>query len=179
MCRRRIARRVCRRIARDPGFRRAAIRPIAPSRARAPQFPQIEVGRMVCANFRAAMLMVVSMVLFAFEDMCIKLLTATLPYAQVLGMIGLLGWFSFWIMLRRQGGRLWTRALLDPLVLLRNLAEAVGSIGIVVALALTELSSTSAIMQALPWPSCWARRCFWASRWAGGAGRRSSRAFWV
>jgi drug/metabolite transporter (DMT)-like permease len=33
---------------------------------------------------------------------------------------------------------------------LRNLAEAVGSIGIVVALALTELSSTSAIMQALP-----------------------------
>ena len=65
-------------------------------------------------------------------------------------MIGLLGWFSFWIMLRRQGGRLWTRALLDPLVLLRNLAEAVGSIGIVVALALTELSSTSAIMQALP-----------------------------
>ena len=28
-----------------------------------------------------------------------------LPYAQVLGMIGLLGWFSFWIMLRRQGGR--------------------------------------------------------------------------
>lgn len=105
---------------------------------------------MVSENFRAAMLMVVSMVLFAFEDMCIKLLTATLPYAQVLGMIGLLGWFSFWIMLRRQGGRLWTRALLDPLVLLRNLAEAVGSIGIVVALALTELSSTSAIMQALP-----------------------------
>lgn len=105
---------------------------------------------MVSENFRAAMLMVVSMVLFAFEDMCIKLLTATLPYTQVLGMIGLLGWFSFWIMLRRQGGRLWTRALLDPLVLLRNLAEAVGSIGIVVALALTELSSTSAIMQALP-----------------------------
>lgn len=105
---------------------------------------------MVSENFRAAMLMVVSMVLFAFEDMCIKLLTTTLPYAQVLGMIGLLGWFSFWIMLRRQGGRLWTRALLDPLVLLRNLAEAVGSIGIVVALALTELSSTSAIMQALP-----------------------------
>ena len=105
---------------------------------------------MVSENFRAAMLMVVSMVLFAFEDMCIKLLTTTLPYAQVLGMIGLLGWLSFWIMLRRQGGRLWTRALLDPLVLLRNLAEAVGSIGIVVALALTELSSTSAIMQALP-----------------------------
>lgn len=105
---------------------------------------------MVSENFRAAMLMVVSMVLFAFEDMCIKLLTTTLPYAQVLGMIGLLGWFSFWILLRRQGGRLWTRALLDPLVLLRNLAEAVGSIGIVVALALTELSSTAAIMQALP-----------------------------
>ena len=38
---------------------------------------------MVSENFRAAMLMVVSMVLFAFEDMCIKLLTATLPLSLI------------------------------------------------------------------------------------------------
>ena len=101
-------------------------------------------------NLRAAMLMVMSMVLFAFEDMFIKLLAAELPYAQVLGLIGLLGWLAFWGLLRLQGGRLWTRDLLRPMVMLRNLAEAVGSIGIVVALALTELSSTAAIMQALP-----------------------------
>ncbi|MBD9525695.1 MULTISPECIES: DMT family transporter [Paracoccus] len=101
-------------------------------------------------NFRAAMLMLVSMVLFAVEDMFIKLLSQELPFAEVLGMIGLLGWLCFWGMLKLQGGHMWTRDLARPLVVLRNLAEAVGSIGIVVALALTELSSTSAIMQALP-----------------------------
>ncbi|MFT4013332.1 MAG: DMT family transporter [Paracoccus sp. (in: a-proteobacteria)] len=101
-------------------------------------------------NFRAALLMVCSMVLFAFEDMFIKLLSADLPFSQVLGLIGLIGWLAFWIMLRAQGGRLFTRDLLRPPVILRNISEAIGSIGIVVALALSDLSSTAAIMQALP-----------------------------
>lgn len=101
-------------------------------------------------NFRAATLMVVSMVLFALEDMFIKILAAGLPYAEVLGLIGLLGWLCFWAMLRLRGGRFWTRDLLRPVVVLRNMAEAVGAIGIILALALTEMSSTAAIMQALP-----------------------------
>lgn len=105
---------------------------------------------MVTENFRGAILMVVSMVLFAFEDMFIKLLSAELPFAQVLGLIGLLGFLAFAAMLKLKGGRLFTRDLMRPIVLFRGLMEAVGSIGIVVALALTELSSTSAIMQALP-----------------------------
>jgi len=105
---------------------------------------------MVTENFRGAILMVISMVLFAFEDMFIKLLSAELPYAQVLALIGLLGLCVFGTMLKLKGGRLFTRDLVRPVVLFRGLMEAVGSIGIVVALALTELSSTSAIMQALP-----------------------------
>lgn len=105
---------------------------------------------MVTENFRGAILMVVSMVLFAFEDMFIKLLSAELPFAQVLGLIGLLGFLAFAAMLKLKGGRLFTHDLMRPIVLFRGLMEAVGSIGIVVALALTELSSTSAIMQALP-----------------------------
>lgn len=105
---------------------------------------------MVTDNFRGATLMVVSMVLFAFEDMFIKLLAAELPYAEVLGLIGLLGFLVFASILKLRGGRFWTRDLLRPIVLFRCLSEAVGSIGIVVALAMTELSSTSAIMQALP-----------------------------
>lgn len=101
-------------------------------------------------NFRAALLMVASMVLFAFEDMFIKLLSTELPFAEVLGLIGLFGWLAFWIALKLKGGHLWTADLLRPGVMVRNLAEAIGSIGIVVALALSELSSTAAIMQALP-----------------------------
>lgn len=113
-------------------------------------FPKRKVWVMVTENFRGALLMIVSMVLFAFEDMFIKLLAAELPYAEVLGMVGLLGALAFGIMLKLKGGRLLTLDLANPLVLFRSLAEAIGSIGIVVALALSDLSSTSAIMQALP-----------------------------
>ncbi|PZO67017.1 MAG: EamA family transporter [Paracoccus denitrificans] len=101
-------------------------------------------------NFRASVLMVVSMVLFAFEDMFIKLMSEGLPYTQVLFIIGLLGLPMFWIALVARGGRLFTRDLLHPMVLLRNAGEVVGSLGIVAALALSPLASTSALMQALP-----------------------------
>lgn len=101
-------------------------------------------------NFRASVLMVISMVLFAFEDMFIKLMSEGLPYTQVLFIIGLMGLPMFWIALVARGGRLLTRDLCHPMVLLRNAGEVVGSLGIVAALALSPLASTSALMQALP-----------------------------
>ena len=64
---------------------------------------------MVTENFRGAMLMVASMVLFAFEDMFIKLLAAELPFSEVLTLIGLLGALCFAAGLKLQGGRLLTR----------------------------------------------------------------------
>ncbi len=105
---------------------------------------------MVTENFRGAILMVLSMVLFAFEDVFVKLLSNELPYSEVLALVGLLGAICFVLWLRLRGGRLWTRDLVRPIVLLRSLGEAVGSVGFFVALALTDLSSTSAIQQALP-----------------------------
>ena len=105
---------------------------------------------MVTENFRGAMLMVVSMVLFAFEDMFIKLLALELPFAEVLTVIGLLGFLGFAVALKLQGGRLLTRDQLLPLVIFRNLAEGVGAVGVVMALALSDLSSTAAILQAMP-----------------------------
>lgn len=105
---------------------------------------------MVSENFRGAILMVISMVLFAGEDMFIKLLTQQLPYSQVLTIFAVLGFVVFAIMLRARGGRLWTRDLMLPMVMLRNLGEMIGAIGIVAALALTDLATTAVIMQALP-----------------------------
>ena len=105
---------------------------------------------MVTENFRGAILMVVSMVLFAFEDMFIKLLALELPFAEVLTVIGLLGFLGFAVALKLQGGRLLTRDQLLPLVIFRNLAEGVGAVGVVMALALSDLSSTAAILQAMP-----------------------------
>ena len=102
------------------------------------------------ANLRAAGFMIGAMAMFAVEDAAIKTLTARLPVGQVLATLGLLGMAIFWAMLARSGGRLWTRQLLLRPVLLRNLGEAVGSVGFTSALALTDLSSASAILQALP-----------------------------
>ncbi|WP_374638012.1 DMT family transporter [Paracoccus sp. (in: a-proteobacteria)] len=105
---------------------------------------------MVTENFRGAILMVASMVLFAFEDMFIKLLTAELHFAEVLTLVGLLGTLGFVVALKLQGGRLLTRDQLLGVVIFRNLAEGIGALGVVAALALSDLSSTAAILQAMP-----------------------------
>lgn len=101
-------------------------------------------------NLRAAAILTLSMLVFAMEDALIKALTRTLPASQVLGLLGIAGLVVFGGLLRARGGRFWTRDLLAPAVLLRNGAEAVAAVAIVLALALTELSTTAAILQAVP-----------------------------
>lgn len=101
-------------------------------------------------NGRAALLMVLGMALFAVEDLFLKILSGHLPVPQMLAMFGFLGWMVFCIVLRRRGRRFWTRDLLAPTVIWRTLGELVGGFGFVLALAMTDLSSTSAILQTLP-----------------------------
>lgn len=101
-------------------------------------------------NSRASVLMVLAMAGFAIEDMFIKFLSHRLPVGQILLLAGVLGASIFYVMLRRGGGRFWTRDLTHPMVLMRTAAELVGTVGFVSAVALTELSSASAILQALP-----------------------------
>lgn len=101
-------------------------------------------------NTRASTLMVLAMAGFAIEDMFVKFLSARLPVGEILTLTGLLGAAVFYVLLRRGGGRFWTRDLLHPVVLIRTLGELIGTLGFVSAIALTELSSASAILQALP-----------------------------
>lgn len=101
-------------------------------------------------NLRAAAFLMLSMLLFAVEDALIKILTRDLPFAEVLGMIALAGVLVFGGLMRVRGERFWTPALLAPAVILRNITEAIASIAIVLSLGLTELSTTMAIMQAVP-----------------------------
>ena len=101
-------------------------------------------------NLRAAAILTLAMLVFAVEDAFIKVLASELPFAEVLGMIGLAGAVVFGGLLRLKGERFWTRDLLATAVVLRNSAEAIASVAIVLALGLTELSTTSAIMQAVP-----------------------------
>lgn len=101
-------------------------------------------------NLRAALLMIGAMALFAFEDAAIKALTVGVPVGQVIVMIGALGCVTFWALLARDGGRLFTRDMRHPVFLLRAGGEMVGTLGFVSALALTPLASASAILQTLP-----------------------------
>lgn len=99
---------------------------------------------------KAAALMVLAMGLFACEDVIIKLLTRSLPTGVIMAVLGLCGGLIFWIGMALRGKRLFSRDLLHPMVILRNLGEAGCALCFASALALGDLSTASAILQALP-----------------------------
>ena len=101
-------------------------------------------------NLRGIVLMVAAMAGFALEDMFIKHVSATLPVGQILLVLGTGGAVIFSILALRQSRRLFSRDLFARPVLLRNAGELVGTLGFVTAIALTPLSSASAILQATP-----------------------------
>ncbi|TDE33446.1 DMT family transporter [Antarcticimicrobium sediminis] len=101
-------------------------------------------------NLRGAVLMTLAMLGFAGEDMFIKLMAGVLPTWQIIAVLGIGGAsvFGALTLMRRQ--RLFTRAYLSGAILLRNLGELIGTVGFVTAIALTPLSSASAVLQATP-----------------------------
>lgn len=101
-------------------------------------------------NLRGAAFMVVAMLGFAIEDMLIKLMAAALPVGQIIGMLGLGSAALVSVILIVQRQPLFTRAMLTPAIALRALGELIGTMGFVTAIALTPLSSASAILQATP-----------------------------
>ncbi|WP_299653250.1 DMT family transporter [uncultured Tateyamaria sp.] len=101
-------------------------------------------------NLRGAAIMVLAMLGFAVEDAVIKFLAGAIPIGQIVGFLGIGGTLVFAGLARVQGQPLWDRAFLSPAILIRNLAEVVGMIGFVTALALIPLSTASAILQAAP-----------------------------
>lgn len=102
------------------------------------------------ANLRGAGLMVFAMAGFAMEDAILKLMTATLPMGQMIIMLGLSGAAVFAVLTRSRGEPVAPRAVFGRAVLLRNLGEAIGTLGLLTALALVPLSLASAILMALP-----------------------------
>lgn len=105
---------------------------------------------MMTENLRGAAILALAMLFFAIEDASIKFLTGSLPVSQVLGMLAVAGVIYFGTRLWFRGLPLWSRDLLHPAVMIRNGAEAIATLSIVMALSQTELSATSAIMQSVP-----------------------------
>ena len=101
-------------------------------------------------NLRGIVLMVASMAGFAVEDMFIKWASASIPTGQILMMLSVFGTPVFMALARRQGASFWDKSALHPAVIWRNGGEMLGTAGFVTALALTPLTSATAIFQATP-----------------------------
>lgn len=99
---------------------------------------------------RAIMFMVLSMALFALEDMFIKLLSGRVPLGQILIVLGMGGMLIFGGLALARGDKLVSRDILAASVLTRMFGEAVGTIGFATAIALTPITTASAIIQAMP-----------------------------
>ncbi|MEY8840872.1 EamA family transporter, partial [Cribrihabitans sp. XS_ASV171] len=101
-------------------------------------------------NLRGALLMVLAMLGFAFEDMFIKLTSDVMATWQIISVLGVGGSAVFAVLTLAMGQRLFTPAVLSWPVMLRNLGELIGTLGFVTAIALTPISQASAILQATP-----------------------------
>lgn len=101
-------------------------------------------------NLRGIVLMTASMAGFAIEDMFIKWAAADVPTGQILLLLSVFGTPFFAVLARRQGASLWSKGALHPAVMWRNGGEMLGTAGFVTALALTPLTSATAIFQATP-----------------------------
>ncbi|MFQ6547939.1 DMT family transporter [Aestuariibius sp. 2305UL40-4] len=101
-------------------------------------------------NLRGAALMTAAMACFALEDMFIKLMASAMPVGQILILLGTGGALIFAALTRATGARVFDGALRHPAVQLRCLGELIGTMGFVTAIALTPISSASAILQATP-----------------------------
>lgn len=101
-------------------------------------------------NLRGSLLMIMAMAFFNLEDTVIKALSTRFPVGQLMLTVGIAGLMLFWGLLLRRGLPLLTSDFTRPALLIRSGGEFVGALGFVTALALTPISSATAILMAAP-----------------------------
>ncbi|MGA0539459.1 DMT family transporter [Neotabrizicola sp. VNH66] len=101
-------------------------------------------------DLKGALLMTLSMAGFAVEDMFIKLASRQMPVGQVMAIMGFTGALVFALMSLRAREQAVPRAFLLPGLMVRSAFEIGGRLFYALAIALTPLSTTSAILQATP-----------------------------
>jgi drug/metabolite transporter (DMT)-like permease len=101
-------------------------------------------------NLKGSLFMVAAMAGFAVEDMLLKTAARDLPVGQVLIVFGGLGMLGFAALVRRRGEPVLHPAILSRPILIRAGFEVAGRLFYTLAIALTALSSASAILQAAP-----------------------------
>lgn len=101
-------------------------------------------------NVTGAVFMVLAMALFAMEDTLLKQVTSHLPVSEVLILFGAGGAVIFSLLTWQRGERIFNADLKHPALLIRAVFEVLGRLFFTLSLALTALSTTSAILQATP-----------------------------
>jgi drug/metabolite transporter (DMT)-like permease len=94
--------------------------------------------------------MIASMAAFAIEDAFLKIVTKQVPVGQVLMMFGLGGLCVFALMARRAKAHLFHPQVFTRSMLFRAVFEFFGRLFYILAIALTPMSSATAILQAAP-----------------------------
>lgn len=98
----------------------------------------------------AIVLMIAGMLFFALGDMFLKLATLTLSFGGVTLILGIGMSAVFGVMALRQKQAFFSRQYLHLSMVMRCIGEAVGIIGIIIALAYSPISTVTALMQSLP-----------------------------
>ncbi len=101
-------------------------------------------------NIAGSLWMVAAMALFAVEDAFVKLVSAKLPVGEVLVLFGLGGAILFAIVAALKQEQLFHADILSKAMRIRVCFEVTVRLFYVLALALTPLSATTAILQATP-----------------------------
>jgi len=101
-------------------------------------------------NAAGSLWMIAAMAAFALEDAFVKRAAVELPVSEVLILFGLGGAIGFWGLARLKRETVFHRDVLSPVMKIRFGFELVGRLFYILALALTPLSSTTAILQATP-----------------------------
>ena len=101
-------------------------------------------------NLKGILFMILAMAGFAFEDLFIKMLSAYFPISEVIMILGFTGSIVFLIIAIFQNAPIIHKDLLDKYVIMRTICELLGAVFFVTAIALTPLSSATAILQIAP-----------------------------
>jgi drug/metabolite transporter (DMT)-like permease len=101
-------------------------------------------------NVKGALFMVAAMALFAVEDTLLKQVSVRLPVSEILILFGTGGTVIFTLLTWQRGERIFNADLKHPALLIRSVFEVLGRLFFTLSLALTALSTTSAILQATP-----------------------------
>lgn len=101
-------------------------------------------------NLKGILFMILAMAGFACEDLFIKMLSTNLPVSEIIIILGFSGSLIFLAIGLKTKAPIFHKDLLSMPIIVRTLCELFGALFFVLAIALTPLSSASAILQVVP-----------------------------